>query len=397
MVVCVGRVLLDGAAFSPLSVHTRVRPRTERFPLSSTGSYLIPPIAATRARKHQQNSRHIGALSIKSRADMQPSYSTQGVVQSLVDSFCQCFGTESPLVPREGGAATAGNCSSESPASSTSRRPLPPWNTLICGTTTSLSGSKASPVTPPKGGTRLSQSRKEGSRITAKRKRTASRDDIFRSKRDAPSSNSPIGPPPTSINPFLSRFLTSSPPVCMASLCFATPVRGDSSLVEDDDDEVVDNHHRNDAASVVSDSNTLNTAEDTITSTLYYETTKLAGFKPTNPPMALYNSHAVGTQDDIHQIVRSRSHQSSFKVIQPAMVTPSHIISSSAKQQYVPSIPPPQQVLRDNNMDDEEEEEEEEEPVTPQRSRAIAAVYPEESPPPVTTLSSDSSKSERNS
>jgi hypothetical protein len=314
---------------------------------------------------------------------MQPS-STQGVVQSLVDSFCQCFGTDSPLVPRDD--ATELNCTSES-----SRRALPPWNTLICGTTP-LPGDKASPVTPPKGGSKLT--RKDVSRTTAKRKRTASRDDIFRSKRDAPSSNSQMGPPPASLNPFLSRFLTSSPPVCMASLCFATPVRGDSSMVEDDDDEVVDMQHRNDAASVVSDSNTLNTAEDTITSTLYYETTKLAGFKPTNPPMALYNSHAVGTQDDIHQIVRSRSHQTSFKVIQPAMVTPSHIISSATiKQQYVPSIPPPQQVLRDNNMDDDDEEEE---PVTPPRSRAIATVNPEESPPPVTTLSSDSSKSERN-
>jgi hypothetical protein len=325
---------------------------------------------------------------------MQPSSSTHGVVQSLVDSFCQCFGTDSPLVHREGDAATAVNCTSESPSSS-SRRALPPWNTLICGTGP-LPGGKASPVTPPKGGTKLSQSRKEASRTTTKRKRTSSRDDIFRSKRDAPSSNSHVGPPPTSLNPFLSRFLTSSPPVCMASLCFATPIRGDSSLVEDDDDDVVDVHHRNDGASVVSDSNTLNTAEDTITSTLYYETTKLAGFKPTNPPMALYNSHAVGTQDDIHQIVRSRSHQSSFKVIQPAMVTPSDIISSTAmKQQYAPSIPPPQQVLRDNNMDDDEDEEAD--PATPPRSRAIAPLDPKESPPPVTTLSSDSSKSERNS
>lgn len=87
-------------------------------------------------------------------------------------------------------------------------------------------------------------------------------------------------------NPF-SRFL-SNHPVIANSLCFATPIRD-----SDDDDN----------NSVVSESNTLNTAEDTITSTQYYEQVKLAGLKQKNPPMPLFNSSQIETGDEIRQVL----------------------------------------------------------------------------------------------
>jgi len=64
-----------------------------------------------------------------------------------------------------------------------------------------------------------------------------------------------------------------------------------------------------DGNSVVS-GNTLNTAEDTITSTLYYETTKLAGLHQKSPPMPLFNNFQVEPSDDINRIVASHSHSS---------------------------------------------------------------------------------------
>lgn len=175
------------------------------------------------------------------------------------------------------------------------------------------------------------------------RKRTRSRDDIFRSKRE---------PPPNTTNAF-SRFLTSNP-VIMNSLCFATPIRGDSLDME--------------TASVVSDSNTLNTAEDTITSTLYYETTKLAGLQQKNPPMPLFNNFAVEAKDDIHTIVTTRSH-SSFKMME------------TYKHQPDESI--------------ELEEDEPTPPSSPNHYRYVegATDFSSEVPPPISKLSSDSSKS----
>lgn len=135
---------------------------------------------------------------------------------------------------------------------------------------------------------------------STKRKRTRSKDDIFRTKKAMPKKE----------NAF-SRFL-SNHPVIAHSLCFATPIR------ESTDD--VDN------VSVVSESNTLNTAEDTITSTLYYEKTKLAGLEQRNPPMPLFNSQSVDR--DIHKIVRERT-RSSFQDLPPGVANISTDSSST--------------------------------------------------------------------
>lgn len=130
-----------------------------------------------------------------------------------------------------------------------------------------------------------------------KRSRSRSRDDIFRSKKQDNKAASCTGNG-TGPNP-ISRFLTNHP-VLAQSLCFATPIRDP----DEEPDEVP-----LDAASVVS-GNTLNTAEDTITSTLYYETTKLAGLHQKNPPMPLFNNFQVDERDDIHRIVATHSHSS---------------------------------------------------------------------------------------
>jgi hypothetical protein len=120
----------------------------------------------------------------------------------------------------------------------------------------------------------------------------------------------------------ISRFL-SNHPVFASSLCFATPVTDSADEAEYDDDvddynsnELLDGDNGNgnnadEMTSVVSGDNTLNTAEDTITSTLYYETTTLAGLKQTSPPMPLFNSFCVDERDDIHRIISTNSHMTS--------------------------------------------------------------------------------------
>lgn len=184
-----------------------------------------------------------------------------------------------------------------------------------------------------------------------KRKRSTSRDDIFRSKKEkspsttgAAASSSSTSPAP---NP-LSRFLSNHPSLAH-SLCFASPIR-DS---QEPDEFLLD-------PSVCSETNTLNTAEDTITSTLYYETTKLAGLEQTSPPMPLFDNYCVDERDDIHAIVGAASH------------------SSARMRDWV----------RDLHVDEELEEEEEEEEATPPASPRRRH---EEPPPPMTNVSSSSS------
>jgi hypothetical protein len=120
----------------------------------------------------------------------------------------------------------------------------------------------------------------------------------------------------------ISRFLSNHPAIA-SSLCFATPVtdsadEADYEDVDDYDDsnglldgDVANGNNADEMTSVVSGDNTLNTAEDTITSTLYYETTTLAGLKQTSPPMPLFNSFCVDERDDIHRIISTNSHMTS--------------------------------------------------------------------------------------
>lgn len=283
------------------------------------------------------------------------------VMQNLVDSLCQCFGTapqhnDLKTFHSSGHQRTGGSAPSNPSTPDMKRRTRSlalqdqQWDALF--STEGSHRSRTSSLQPPRQGglsseqaqvvtkAKLSASQKtrKGSPHGSKRKRAGSRDDIFRSKREpVPASNA------------FSRFLTNNP-VIINSLCFATPVRDSYEF---------------DAASVVSDSNTLNTAEDTITSTLYYETTKLAGLTQKSPPMPLFNSHAVEAKDDINKIVSSRSH-SSVKIM----------------DQYKQHSDEDMVLGDDENTPN----------ALPFRLDDVGAEH-EERPPPITKLSSDSSKS----
>jgi hypothetical protein len=163
-----------------------------------------------------------------------------------------------------------------------------------------------------------------------KRSPSCSRDEIFRTKKpDASNKGRP--------SPF-SRFLSNNP-VLANSLCFATPVKGST-------DEPDDSH------SVFSNSDTV--GDDTMTSTLYYETTKLAGLTQKTPPMPLFNTYAVDERDDIHQIVASHSHTSAkmrnlYREQQVEVVDMDHnqqhgqdqASSNNRRWEHDDSIPPP--------------------------------------------------------
>lgn len=86
------------------------------------------------------------------------------------------------------------------------------------------------------------------------------------------------------------------------AMCFATPIRGTDE--EDNRSEIGDN------TTVNSDTNTLNTCEDTITSTVYYESTKLAHLKETRPPMPLFDQFKVDTKDEIRNVMTADRHSS---------------------------------------------------------------------------------------
>jgi hypothetical protein len=145
-------------------------------------------------------------------------------------------------------------------------------------------------------------------RYRTKRKRSAqTREEIFRSKDDrrgrggsgagSPGgggrrqSSAPSALPQTDF----SRLLNPS-----LALCFATPVRGTEEEPEEQDLRSVDN----------SDTNTLNTCEDTITSTLYFDS-KYAHIQESRPPMPLFSQFKVGQADDeIRTIMATDSHSS---------------------------------------------------------------------------------------
>lgn len=223
-------------------------------------------------------------------------------MQSVMESLCRCFGT-TPLTTSaaEGGGLveldsiqepSATHCGSGAVLSASDIRRRTRSLALKDKQWDALFHDRAK-----KRATNLEVASHRGPAAATrpKRKRSTSRDAIFRSKK--PDLRGGAAPPP---NPF-SRFLSNHPALAN-SLCFATPIH--------DPEDVAVGSVVDDTNSVVSDTNTLNTAEDTITSTLYYETTKLAGLQQTTPPMPLFNTFAVDERDDIHQIVTTRSHSS---------------------------------------------------------------------------------------
>jgi hypothetical protein len=217
-----------------------------------------------------------------------------GVMQNFVDSFCQCFSPAVPVhfhtgrtqqQPQHGTNTAASTAAAAATELQRRTRSLSlkdkAWDPLFEEQAPHHRRGVSLEHAQAAARAKLASQVELKTAIT-KRKRARSKDDIFRNKKTAPPEH-----------PF-SRFL-SNHPVVMRSLCFATPIRGS-------EDEEYD-----DAASVVSDSNTLNTAEDTITSTLYYERTKLAGLEQKSPPMPLFHSQSV---NDVAQLNTARSRSS---------------------------------------------------------------------------------------
>jgi hypothetical protein len=125
-----------------------------------------------------------------------------------------------------------------------------------------------------------------------KRKSPATRrDEIFRTRNfDTPRGQQAAAAAARASQNTFSRFLSNHQGVANA-LCFATPIR-------EVDEE---------AAEDCSDTNTLNTCEDTITSTLYFDN-KYSHIQEKRPPMPLFQSFRV--EEDLRRIVATDSHNS---------------------------------------------------------------------------------------
>lgn len=198
----------------------------------------------------------------------------------------------------------------------------------------------------------VARAKLQAAQPTLKRKRRrGGKEDIFRSKKPGSSVRSDSR---NSLNP-VHRFLSNHPAI-MNSLCFASPVKDSRSH------EPAEVPMRKDSMQ----SEAISTADDTVTSTVYYENTKLAGLHQKNPPMPLFDSFQVEDKDgeEIHRIIATHSHS-----------------SQRLREMFRHNI----QDWRVELSDDEEEEEEEESDED--------QVMEDDIPPPMIHSSSESSRS----
>mmetsp|Transcript_20709 Transcript_20709/g.31153 ORF Transcript_20709/g.31153 Transcript_20709/m.31153 type:complete len:253 (-) Transcript_20709:194-952(-) len=149
---------------------------------------------------------------------------------------------------------------------------------------------------------------------TKKRKSPATlRDEIFRSKdsefRDKPVSS---GGPGSAL-----KFSVAQ------ALCFATPVVDDTE--EDHSLRITE-----------SDCNTLNTCEDTITSTLFFEK-KYAHIVENRPPMPLFNQFKVDDKNELRRIVAADSHNS-MKMVHLMKTSPKKALNKKRDEEVPPAI-----------------------------------------------------------
>lgn len=243
-------------------------------------------------------------------------------MQSLMDSLCRCFGTDEGPLPtstqpdhytsgtkQSKRSVTPDGTSRRKSSSQKNSREGPQWDGIFdCNAASHVVTSAATHCVAPRpsGGRPPMGMTVEQAHAVAKAKLMANvppasapkrkrqtPDDIFRSKKNTAPPSAGGGRPSKDA---FSRFLSNNP-VIANSLCFATPIRGSQ------DEEL-------DCNSVVSDTNTLNTAEDTITSTLYYEQHKLKGMKQRNPPMPLFGAYEVKESDDIQEVATSEVYSS---------------------------------------------------------------------------------------
>lgn len=171
--------------------------------------------------------------------------------------------------------------------------------------------------------------RRSQQRKSTKRKTPATRrDEIFRSRRLDPPSKAQEAPQRSSF----SRFLSNHQGVANA-LCFATPIR-------DEEDEAVPlNEHDDDS--------TLNTCEDTVTSTLIFDS-KFSHVVEKRPPMPLFPHFKVSEEENhIRRIVATDSHNS-LKLIRLMNQSQAQVQlqDSSSEEDETPVAPQAPQVLR---------------------------------------------------
>jgi hypothetical protein len=237
-------------------------------------------------------------------------------IQNLFDSVCRCFGHQPG--DQQGGPTVSGVASSHSMEEQqhmdTKRRTNrlgslhdEQWNELFkndpnkqMNASQKAKGSSPNDVNTAQALAQAKLAANPPRYNRTKRKRPEkARDEIFRSKetleaaRDARVGNGSHSQHAVS----LSRLIHPS-----LAMCFATPIRGTDE--EDARSEMGDN------TTVNSDSNTLNTCEDTITSTVYYESTKLAHLKETRPPMPLFHQFKVDTKDELRNVMTQDTHSS---------------------------------------------------------------------------------------
>lgn len=235
--------------------------------------------------------------------------------QTLFDSVCRCFGHDD-LDQGNGNSsvhASQGVAESSSQISAkrrTNRLELKDkqWDELFEKTTrvASKGSSPKKPSVDDDGDDGVVDMRNAHALAQAKlaanpphrnkpnRKRSAqAREEIFRSKNQNDGSAAACGT--ASGNGFTRLWGNPS-----LALCFATPIRGTSEEPEETDLRSVD----------ASDTATLNTCEDTITSTVYFEN-KYSHITETRPPMPLFNQFKIGNEkDEISSIMNSDSHSS---------------------------------------------------------------------------------------
>lgn len=171
--------------------------------------------------------------------------------------------------------------------------------------------------------------RRSQQRKSTKRKTPATRrDEIFRSRRLDPPNKAPEQPQGTSF----SRFLNNHQGVANA-LCFATPIR-------DEEDEAVPLHEPD-------DDSTLNTCEDTVTSTIYFDS-KFSHLVEKRPPMPLFPHFKVSEEENhIRRIVATDSHNSLNLIrLMNQSRAQVQLQDTSSEEDETPVAPQAPQVLR---------------------------------------------------
>jgi hypothetical protein len=219
-------------------------------------------------------------------------------MQSLFDNFCRCFGApvsaaDMEVLTDSADGSTGGKVVSSTPDMKRRTRSLKlqdeQWDALFDCNSTRPSRKKYAPTddVTMEQARAVARAKLEANGGKPQKRKRQTAEDIFRSKKSPATREEPPA------NPF-SRFLSNNP-VIAHSLCFATPIR-------DPDEPDVEDYN-----SVVSESHT---AEDTMTSTVYYEQVKLAGLKQKNPPMPLFNVYEIKAGDELRDVVEADSHSS---------------------------------------------------------------------------------------